>query len=650
MRSTSDFSIVGPSKFARYRAGGCEAPSCNVLTQLWIELHGEIEQETRNSGAYHTEADIRQATSIRFMDLYMKDVRSIKDEWSGREVIPADDLLVTEKGVVTRVGDRLVPAEYEFITKRQEKGLEDKAESATLRAALSAITASPEAEVYFPVHNTGKDGTDQIRYIAHWKRSGDRIKTETINVVGDQSDKTLPETHKSIRAIIGRDFTEHMDSSRAYIFTRGVDEGHIRFAKPRVEKSNATHNRIDASTETISRDDVRERYSSPAAANEVYSKATIDTMLTDTVIHVGNKVLHDTKDTAVALGAFVLRRASEQNSDKRRISKKDDRRIARRITDRIRELFSKTPEDKQSEDQPTRLTIEKIREKPVRIGTAIETRHTEMQKSVASLLVVAETKVALGAVPLILATLAKEQPTLIEAAMKSIRRHERKVRRMRKNSEKVQPLKTERVEPLTITKEYKKKKRRVKVRKEIGGKKVAAAEKMTPMGMLKPEKRERKERREKKRLRRAVEKSVGRHKKRELRVKNKELRRIEKREAKKESVKVQPLKTERVEPFKERKQSIQRKEREAVVAIRFAWMLLRVNYERKDKSKIFIRSLPAKQGETLRSKVETLWIMLSIIYYLTAIREQAMHNHPMSQIRSVQQTIPQYAVIYAFAS
>lgn len=232
-------------------------------------------------------------------------------------------------------------------------------------------------------------------------------------------------------------------------------------------------------------------------------------------------------------------------------------------------------------------------------------------------------------------------------AKKELRRKNKELRKVKretkKDSVKVQPLRSERVEPLRAAKE---RKARIKRSREIGVKKVAAAKILTPMEMSKPDKQER---REKNRLRRSVEKSVRRHKK-------KELRRKAKREAKKIPVKVQPLKTERVEPFIERKQSIHRKEREAVVGMVFGWVVWMMLMRRHNETpkNVFIRShLANLQGATLRSREnqeETPWILLSIIYYLTAIREQAMHNYPVGSINSAQQTLPQYAVIFAYAS
>lgn len=343
---------------------------------------------------------------------------------------------------------------------------------------------------------------------------------------------------------------------------------------------------------------------------------------TDLFIHVPRAIVRETVDTVRGVAVFL------RDKEKRKEG-----------IDRIRRVFAGEKKDEgkthRPNVQPERLTIEKIREKPERIVKMIETRHAEMQKSRGALLVAVETKVALGAVPALLAILAKEQPKPIRAVEKSMRRHKKKElgasakRDAQKDSVKVQLSRSERVEPLRVAKE-----RKVSVRrgKEKGVKIIATASKMIPSAS------ERRERREKRKMRQAVEKSLRRHKKTEL-----------KRETKKDSVKVQPLKTERVEPFKERKRNIQRKEREAVAGIVFGWMVWMM-VTRKDSEtpkNNFKRSHPALQGETLRRQEVTSWTLLSIIYYLTAIREQGKGNYPMKKKR---RKLPRKAVIFAFRS
>lgn len=104
------------------------------------------------------------------------------------------------------------------------------------------------------------------------------------------------------------------------------------------------------------------------------------------------------------------------------------------------------------------------------------------------------------------------------------------------------------------------------------------------------------------------------------------------------------------------------KERMAIVGVGFGWMvwmmLNSVNFPPGrtvryippvgSKLAIFIRPRLTTQGEALQNQESAPWILLSIIWYLTMLREQGMHsNYPKKQKRK---TLPQYAVIFAFAS
>lgn len=594
-KETMNDNHFGPSSLARYRSGGCEAPSCNVSTQLWVDLHHEIEDEERKSGIHNTESDIRRATSARFMKLYVKDVQTIQVEWSDKTVFPADDLLVTEQGVMTRMGDAYTPAEYEFITKRQEKGTEDLDESKTLRAALRTIVASDDAEVYFPVHNQGPDGNDQIRYVAHWKRVGNRIKTEMIKVNSPYGDNSLVEVQKNLDIRIGNQFQFQGDTPRAYIFARGMQKGQVY-------------------------------------ARELPSRPLEAIRGLPTRFNITEPLVQRIPDGA---------KPRENQREVHQIDKRNGKYMYVSERPKIAAVSDRrnTPEPRQaprtSADHMTKLVL---REKPPLPQFVLKDRHVSMVKKRSEIRFISETRVALGAIPVVLAFLAEQPPREVVAVEKSMRRHEkrelrmentrpeqnrrgelrRKKRRTVEHIVKVQQWKTERVEPLRIGK---KEKLRIKAEKrrnreqnlekrlpaqgkrEKRVKKKTTAEKLTPMGMLKPDKQER---REKKRLRRAVEKSVRRHKKKELRVKNKEVRRIEKREAKKDSVKVQPLKTESVEP----------------------------SIEERIGAKL-IHPAGEQSG---------MWVLLSIIWYLTIIREQGRQTVKGKR----KKVIPQQAVIFAF--
>ncbi len=635
-------SLFGPSRMARYEGGGRET-SCNVSTKIWIDLHDDIEQKIRTSGTYHTESEVKKATSIRFMSLYVKDVQTIREEWSGKEVIPGDDLLVTDRGVMTRVGDEYVSAEHQFITKREEKGLEDRGESRTLRAAIGAMVASPEAEAYFPVHNQGSDGTDQIRHVAHWKRVGNRIKTEMINISGNQQDKTLLEAQRTLEYAIGKDFMHHQDSTRSYIFTRGVQREGIHFSEINHQQKRTSLN--------LSFDRARDSRATPEVFRETHQKNTLDRALSDTMIYVSNKVVHDTKDAVASLGTFVFREALEQKRRLQTKTQKSDTQAVGTIVDRIQALFFSDAEQNSNKKESKRITTLSMREKPIDIRADIQKHHELMRRGVAALAVISETGIAIHAAAFILASLVEKLPAPVRAVEKSIKRHAEKELRKekkelqkakqetKKDSVKVQPLRSERVEPLRAAKERKKKKirtevkrerRRVKRSKENGSKKIAAASEMIPSAS------EKRGGREKRKLQRVVEKSVRRHKK-------KELRRSEKRETKKDSV-----------PLKEKKRSIQRKEREMVAGMVFGWMvwmmLNRVNFPPVE-SKIAMVVQERRGAKLIHPSGDehrgSPWVLLSIIWYLTAIREQGMKNYPMKKKR---RTLPKQGIIFAFAS
>ena len=205
---------------------------------------------------------------------------------------------------------------------------------------------------------------------------------------------------------------------------------------------------------------------------------------------------------------------------------------------------------------------------------------------------------------------------------KELRKEKREAKKDSVKVQPFQPLRSERVELFRAAKERKRKKvrtevnrerKRVKRSKENGIKKIAAASEKIPSALKKRESQE------KRRLRRVVEKSLRRYKK-------KELRRSEKRETKKDS-------------------SIQRKEREAVAGMVFGWMVW-VILEKKNilSEKIVSKKRVYKE----RNKQEpTPWVLLSIIWYLTAIREQGMRNNPMKKKR---RKLPKKGIIFAFRS
>lgn len=97
-----------------------------------------------------------------------------------------------------------------------------------------------------------------------------------------------------------------------------------------------------------------------------------------------------------------------------------------------REIGKEKKDDKATNEyssRENRITLANIRANPKKVGEAIAKRNGEMRKSAFSLAVIAKTRVAIGAVPWLLASLARELPKPIQAVEKSIGRHHKKARR-----------------------------------------------------------------------------------------------------------------------------------------------------------------------------------------------------------------------------
>ncbi len=276
-------------------------------------------------------------------------------------------------------------------------------------------------------------------------------------------------------------------------------------------------------------------------------------------------------------------------------------------------------------------------------------RERQQKKPVAAVAAVtAETRVGVHAAPLLLARIAEAAHPSITAVEKSVRRHEKKVRKVQKapfgrTQGKREVREARRIEGKIERKNRKKRKvylrhaaaeklsmrvrekrrhpRKRKRTVEIGVKKVAAARKITPMVL------EKQERKEKRRLRRIMKKAE-----RVL-----EAKRVPKRLALQESV----LRS--------------RKEREAVEGVGFGWilwMLLTQRYDRKSKDIVTVPPAVSvgERFERLIFSEETAWILLSIIWYLTMLREGVGRNQFAQPYKNPAPTFAQYAVIFAYAS
>ena len=397
----------------------------------------------------------------------------------------------------------------------------------------------------------------------------------------------------------------------------------------------------------------------------------------EVVGHITRSVLRDTGDTMRGVYIFF--------QDRQRREEARDRIFALPVVEQIRRLlnkkdpFQKIGEEKHRERKQAqqvrseRLTLEKIREKPVRMVEVIEKRYRKMRIDTVILGVIAETGIAGHAAAFILASLAEQLPTPVRAGEKSMRRHKKRELRMKnyelrkkargeaiKATVKVQPLKAERVTPLKIVKERRKQKRRL----EGGGKRVATAELLTPIAS---EKRERQQKRRLQRIMRRAER-VLEHKRMPKREKKLWVKlALSAAEFKKLASQGQALRSwEGKKRLSSRPGPIivpgrleagglkVQKEREAIVGAQFAWavwMILNHANFPPVESKIAMLVQERRGAKLFYPKgVEhggSPWVLLSIIWYLTAIREQGMKNYPMKKKR---RTLPKQGIIFAFAS
>lgn len=490
----------------------------------------------------------------------------------------------------------------------------------------------------------GQDNRDVLEY------RYDKLTNHGVIKVINTAKNSVQHDFDSIREITRQrsaHLTEVAPSEKVFIFT----DVHLQQDNARSAVRVGEH-KSDQYTVQLPQKDNFEGHVTKISDRASIRTCGILTQAVSTTDYAIRGVMKDTHETIKNVSLFIKNKNAQHEAK--------DRILDLPVVRIVRRLFEKDSVDgNRSGGQTERLTLERIGEKQVRIVEIIKKQHEEMKKGMAMLGVIAETGVAAHAAPVILSRLKEKLPTPVVAMKKSIERHakkelrkkkkelrktKREKRETKKDSAKVQPLRSERVEPLQETKERKRRKKRSK---EDGiPPRRPAGELLTPIVT------------EKRRLRRIVEKSVRRHKK--------ELRRIVKRETKKDSVKVQPLRSERVservEPLKERKRSTKKNERAAVAGMWFAWMvrmmLNRANFPPVGSKLAMIDS--ERRGAKLihppGEQIQT-WVLLSIIWYLTAIREQGMQSNPTNptnttnnQMKINQDIFPEWGIIFAYNS
>ncbi|MEK7543727.1 MAG: hypothetical protein AAB557_02570 [Patescibacteria group bacterium] len=590
-----------------------------------------------------------------------KDIRSFIQEQKGQEsqwsLTVQGGRMVTETGVsLDEMTANITQGRYSNLVPENIKATAPL-EAATLREATRLAVDGAE-KIILPEQHLDADGNIVSRYLSVWTKNasdstrydGSRIdlgKNIRIEDVRTGTSFTAFEQHESIS------FHQHKDEKRAFVLAiHSNSEDSFRVVKDSlVTKVHRSH---------------QETYSIPVVREGRQKQTDIkENRHADMLTEVPRAVFRDVRETAGSVSIFLRNKKEQINYDNERKSE--------------------------------RLTLKKIREKPVRLGHVIEKRHIEMRRAVVSIAVIAETGVALHAVPVLLARLSETSPAPIRAVEKSIRRHEKKVphfakasrgrrevqktRAVRRSFEKVQPLKplmSERIEPFRSVKERRK---RVKRGGEKWIKTVAAAEILAPIAT------EKRERRVWKRLRRIMRRAERVLESKRMPKREKKLWRALAVTAAKLASQGQALRSWEVKkrndithksrdvltskPALEAGSLAGRKEQAAMAGVRFAfvvWALLnRANFPPvESKLAIFTskegrRRIRAKlvhpKGEKKGEEKElTPWVLLSIIWYMTAIREQGRGSNPTNPanipIRPIKKvlTFPQYAVIFAYAS
>ena len=633
-------------------------------------------------------------------------IRERKGEASGWSLSVRDGQMVTDTGVSLReMTNNITNGPHSDLVPEHIKATAPL-EAATLQEATRLASAGAH-RIVFPEQHLDGEGNVVSRYLSVWTKDvsdptryhGSRIDLGKNLRIEDVRTGT---SFAAFGQRHGVSFHQHAEEKHAFVLAiqNDTERPFETVEKAIVTTIHCSHQ------ETYSRDvhadapqkDERSRWAWLEVQQTPIAQSIQGNRRADMLVDVPRAVVRDTVETVRGVALFLR--------DKEKRTKAKERR-----------LFEKGGVGSYpSEGQTERLTLENIREKPVKMIEVIEKRHRKVRKEVVMLAIIAETGVAIHAAPFILASLAEKLPVPVLAVVKSMRRHEKRELRMKnkelrriakqetkKDSVKVQPLRSERIEPLRVAKERKARRKRGQ---EIGVKRVATAEKLTPIVT------KRRERREKQRLQRVV--------------------RIAKQETKKDSVKVQPLRSERIEPFRvakerkkkkirakvkrevkvgnrkelgrpvkrakeigvkrvataekltpivtkrrerrekqrlqrvvkvqpliERKRSTKRKEREAVAGMVFGWMvwmmLNRANFppveskiamlvqERRGATRLhrLMRSICGQ--ELIRPSGDQHWVLLSIIWYLTAIREQGRGSNPTN-------VLPKYAVIFAYNS
>lgn len=313
-----------------------------------------------------------------------------------------------------------------------------------------------------------------------------------------------------------------------------------------------------------------------------------------------------------------------------------------------------------------RLTIEKIREKPVRIGEVIQRRHQEMRQTTTTLATIADTRVGIGAIPLLIGILAKELPRQVKAVEKSIGRQERRKRRVKHRELRIMGKgKTEK--KLHVRNAFSRRRREIMVKqskkemkyqkaKERHVRKISEMKRATEIRMLKPKKRKRIQLTE-----------SAKHKERMVGVTRKKEREKGPPEGSVQRVDIVLHKTlVRLARKLKKNENVllyvsegvkQHRKVEDVARFSFAWVM----WILQETSSIYSRNDTSsynklEQSALILQKELTLWVLLSIIWYLAMIRESPRAGQKIYSTKRKKKKhaytsiVPNQAIIFAYGS
>lgn len=191
--------------------------ACSVKQKLWFEDNETIEQEVRLEGIFTDEKDIKRETAKRFMErIYVPHVRSIVNEWSGEEEIHDDTpYWINEKGVlmVTNNGKEESFREA-FIERPCDRGFISKEEEKILHMAVFAVE-NGHRNVLFPVLDQ-----NGIRFMTNWHVDDDRSVSHSMKRIAEKGkrDLDLSQARKIIRQKVESALHES-SSDDAFVFT-----------------------------------------------------------------------------------------------------------------------------------------------------------------------------------------------------------------------------------------------------------------------------------------------------------------------------------------------------------------------------------------------------------------------------------------------